>query len=477
MSHWLHVLAPASTEIFLLIMVCVIMLIDIFLADTQRWVTYLLTQVTLIVAGIITWHQWGQFVVALDGQFVLDNMAVVLKEVALLMAFAIFMYARVYTVDNNIMRGEFHILGLLCVVGSLVLISANSLLTLYLGLELLSLPLYAMVAMRRDNVQSAEAAMKYFIMGGVASGIFLFGVSLIYGLSKTILLPEMVAQLHGSLLQHPALLFALALVIVAIAFKFGAVPFHMWVPDVYQGAPTSVTAFIGTVPKLAAFALFARLIWHGMAQDAQYWTQIVQVLAILSLLFGNVLAVVQKNLKRLLAYSTVANVGFIFLGFVTNNVFGLHAAMFYTITYVVMAVGAFGLLIILSHRGIDCDRFEDLAGLNARNSGLAFMMTLILLSLAGIPPLVGFTAKLMIISNLINLHHYSLAIFALLMSVVGAYYYLRVVKLMYFDQPTAQTRISNSVDGATALAINGAIVLLAGLFPAALLQVIQMTVH
>ena len=477
MSHWLHILAPASTEIFLLVMVCVIMLIDIFLADTQRWFTYLLTQVTLIVAGIITWHQWGQHTIAFDGQFVLDNMAVVLKEVALLIAFAIFMYSRVYVVDNKMMRGEFHLLGLLCVVGGLVLISANSLLTLYLGLELLSLPLYAMVAMRRDDARSAEAAMKYFVMGGVASGIFLFGVSLIYGLSKTIILPEIVLQLHSGLLQHPALLFALALVIVAIAFKFGAVPFHMWVPDVYHGAPTSVTAFIGTIPKLAAFALFTRLVWHGMAQDSQYWTQIIEVLAILSLLLGNVLAVVQKNLKRLLAYSTVGNVGFIFLGFVTDNVIGLHAAMFYTIAYVIMAVGAFGLLIILSQRGIDCDRFEDLAGLNSRSSGLAFMMTLILLSLAGIPPLVGFTAKLMIISNLVNLHHYGLAIFALIMSVVAAYYYLRVVKVMYFDQPTADTRISNSVDGAIALAVNGAIVLFAGLFPAALLQVIQLTLH
>jgi len=478
MQQWLSVLAPAYAEIFLLGMICVIMLVDLMLSESMRWVTYILTQLTLIVAAVITWHHWGLgSQITFSGQFINDNMAVLLKEGVYLMGFAVFMYARQYIGDQKMMRGEFYLLGLLSIAGALVLISANSLLTLYLGLELLSLPLYAMVAMRRDNALSAEAAMKYFVMGGLASGLFLFGVSLLYGITHTIMLPQIMGHIPADMVGQAVTVFALILMIAGITFKFGAVPFHMWVPDVYQGAPTAVTAFIGTVPKIAAFALLTRLIFHGMVQEIFHWTAILEVLAILSLLVGNVLAVVQTNLKRLLAYSTVANVGFILLGFATGTIAGLHAALFYTLTYVLMAVGGFGLLIILSRNGQDTEQLSDLKGLNYRNSWLALMMMLILLSFAGIPPLVGFTAKLLIITNLVNLHHYYLAGFALIMSVVAAYYYLRVICVMYFEKPKVQCPPEVTADGAIALSVNGLLLLGLGLAPAALLQVVMQVSH
>lgn len=473
MELWLSQFAVASAEIFILVMVAVVMMVDLILSHEHRWITYGLSQATLVVAAILTWQHWNQPAqTVFDGQYVMDNFAVLTKEFVYLMGFGVFIYSRLYLDEHRILKGEFYLLGLLSLTGALVLISGASMLTLYLGLELLSLPLYAMVSMRRDCAVSSEAAMKYFVLGSLASGVFLYGLSLIYGMTHTIMLAQIMGQIPGAMVNQPVMIFAMVLLVAAIAFKLGAVPFHMWVPDVYEGAPTAVTAFVGSIPKLAAFALMIRLVFDALVQMMHQWMGLLTILAILSLIIGNILAVVQTNLKRLLGYSTIANVGFILLGLATGTLDGLHAALFYTLVYVLTAVAGFGILIILSRRGQEYENLADLRGLNYRNSWLTLMLMLVLLSLAGIPPLVGFTAKLMIIRNLVNAQEYYLAGFALLMAVIGSYYYLKVIVAMYFEEPEVTEKPLVSVDGTLALTVNSLLLLVLGFMPAVLLSLV-----
>ncbi len=466
--------APAVSEIFLLVMICVVMLVDLFLSDARRGVTYVLAQATLVVLAVLTICYVAPLgkVFTLNDQFVTDSLSVLLKCFMYLMVFLLFVYGRGYVAQRQIMRGEFHVLVLVALLGGMVLTSAASLLTLYLGLELMSLPIYALVAIRRDATHGSEAAMKYFVMGAIASGFLLYGMSLVYGATGTLQLAN-ISHFVGHSAQHNALLlFGLMLFIVGIGFKFGLAPFHMWVPDVYEGAPTVITALIGTMPKLAAFALLIRLVVVGLQGVHIDWQLWFTVLAVLSVFLGNVLAVVQRSIKRMFAYSTVSHVGFIFLSVAIGSAQGLNAALFYVVVYVIMAIGGFGVLLLLSQQGIEIDDIQDLAGLNTRHVWLAFLLMLLLLSMAGVPPLLGFDAKLLVINALVHQQSYGLAGFALVMSVVGAYYYIRVVKVMYFDAPADNVvSVKPAKDGLCVLSINGLAVLVLGFMPSVLMGV------
>ncbi|MDO8954081.1 MAG: NADH-quinone oxidoreductase subunit NuoN [Gammaproteobacteria bacterium] len=468
------VLFPVWPQIFIVAMICVILLVDLFLLDSRKWITYCLAQLTLIGAAYLSYKQLSVGGATwLNDQVMLDPLAVGLELVMYLVIFLTFLYARVYTVEHKIMRGEFHVLTLISLLGGMVLVSANSLLTVYLGLELLSLPLYAMIAMRRDAARGSEAAIKYFILGAMASGILLYGMSLIYGMTGSIFLDQIAAKVPVSLASNSTLLVGLVLVMVAAAIKLSAVPFHMWAPDAYEGSPTSVTSLLGTLPKLAVLGLVFRLIEQTLPTLSSHWTEIWLVLGVLSLFIGNMLAIVQKNIKRMLAYSTIGHVGFILVALSLNTPDGNSAALFYMMTYAIMTVGGFGVIMLASMHGEDADNIEDYTGLNDRNPWLAFMMLLLLLSMAGIPPLIGFDSKFYVLKCLVDSQHYVLATYALLMSVVGAYYYVRMIKVMYFDKPLFIKPIEMSADGLTAISINGLAMLGLGFFPSFLLAFCQ----
>ena len=372
--------------------------------------------------------------------------------------------------------GEYYVLALTALLGIFVLLSANNLLTVYLGVELLALSVYAMVAFDRDSGVAAESAMKYFVLGAIASGMLLYGMSLIYGLTGTLDLGEIAARLHAPL--TPGVVLGLTFIVVAVAFKLGAVPFHMWLPDVYEGAPTSVTLFISTVPKIAYFALALRLLAQGLAGTESEWTQMLAALAVLTLIVGNVVAIVQTNLKRMLAYSAIANVGFILLGFVAGTADGYSAALYYTLQYVLVTLGSFGVILLAGAKGFEADRLDDYKGLQQRDPLLAVTMMVAMFSLAGVPPFVGFWAKLRIIQALWETNHLWLVMLAVTLSVVGAYYYLRVVKLMYFDDPTSTPPAAAREPGVRfALGLNAAAALALGLLPGPLLDLCARLIH
>lgn len=463
---------PAYAEIFVLAATCVVLVVDVFLRDGQRGITYTLTMLTLLGAALITANfGFPEQVLTFNNHFVADPMGDVLKLVVYATTAAVFLYSRDYLRQIDLFQGEFYVLGLFALLGMMVLISAGSLLSLYLGLELLSLSLYAMVAFRRDSAQSAEAAMKYFVLGAIASGCLLYGMSLLYGLTGTLVLAELAANFTTADQFNIPVLFALSFVIVGLAFKFGAVPFHAWVPDVYEGAPTAVTLFVASAPKLAAFALTMRMLVDGLGDLQGGWQDMLTALAVLSLVIGNLVAIVQTNLKRMLAYSTISHVGFILMGILAGTPEGYAAAMYYAIAYVVMSTGAFGMIIVLSRRGFESDQLEDLKGLNARSPWLAGLMLMIMFSMAGIPPFVGFYAKLTILMGLVDVGLTWLAVLALVFSVIGAFYYLRVVKLMYFDLPSDGRQPGAALDTTLLLGLNGLLVLLLGLFPDGLMSV------
>jgi len=414
--------------------------------------------------------------VILQGMYVADELAFVLKLAGFLVVAVALLYSRSYLINRNILRGEYYVLALTALLGIFVLVSANSLLTVYLGVELLALSVYAMVAFDRDSGISAESAMKYFVLGAIASGALLYGMSLIYGLTGTLDLGELAVRLSTP--TSLGVLMGVVFIVVAVAFKLGAVPFHMWLPDVYEGAPTSVTLFIGTVPKIAYFALALRLLAQGLGGLSLEWTQMLAILAVLTLVVGNVVALVQTNLKRLLAYSTIANVGFIVLGFVAGTPDGYAAALYYTLVYVLVALGSFGVILLASRKGFEADRLDDYKGLHQRDPLLAFAMMLLMFSTAGVPPLVGFWAKLRIFQALWETHHLWLVIIAAAMSVVGAYYYLRVIKLMYFDDPVGEPPPGVAAGGVRlALGLNAAAVLILGVLPAPLLNLCARIIH
>src|SRR5579862_7071407 len=431
-------LAPAIAEIWVAAAACLVLLVDVFAGERRRGLTPILTLLMLILGAALTaqYGRVGERTVLFDGMYVADDLGWALKLAGFLFVAVALLYSRSYLENRRILRGEYYVLALTALLGIFVLTSANSLLTVYLGVELLALSVYAMVAFDRDSGISAESAMKYFVLGALASGALLYGMSLIYGLTGTLDLGAIAARLHAPF--SPGVVLGLTFIVVAVAFKLGAVPFHMWLPDVYEGAPTSVTLFIGTAPKIAYFALALRLLAYGLAGEVAAWSHMLAVLAVLTLVVGNVVAIVQTNLKRMLAYSTIANVGFIVLGFVAGTPEGYSAALYYTLVYVLVALGSFGVILLAASKGFEADRLDDYRGLYQRDPMLALAMMVLMFSTAGVPPFVGFWAKLRIFQVLWETGHLWLVVLAAAMSVVGAYYYLRVIKLMYFDEPLGE---------------------------------------
>ena len=459
-----------TPEIFLLSMACLILVVEAFVGDRQRNISYILSQLTLLVAAIISWNMLDTDpAVVMGGTFVHDPMAALLKTSVFLVIIGAFVYARSFNTSTGGLRGEYYVLGLFAVLGMMVMISAHSLLTIYLGLELLSLSLYAMVASDRDSIPGSEAAMKYFVLGALASGMLLYGMSMLYGATGTLDLAGIAAALSASDEKSMVLIFGLSFIVVGLAFKFGAVPFHMWIPDVYDGAPTAVTLFIGSAPKIAAFAMAMRLLVESLGSLSVDWQGMLVILSVLSLALGNVIAIAQTSMKRMLAYSTISHVGFLLLGILAGTEAGYSAAMFYAITYAVMAIGGFAMIILLSRSGFEADQLDDFKGLNDRSPWFAFMMLILMFSMAGVPPTVGFYAKLSVLQAVIDINMVWLAIVAVAFSIIGAFYYIRVVKLMYFDKPSSDEPLHTRTDMQIALSLNGLLVLGLGIFPGGLL--------
>ncbi len=470
-------------ELVLLVMACVILLTDLFVTSAQRTATYVLTLGTLLVVAAINalYAQVDQTFYAFGGMVVSDPMGSWLKAFAALALAATLVYSRPYAAARGMLRGgELFSLGMFSLLGMSVMISGNNFLVIYLGLELLTLSSYALVALRRDHVVSSEAAMKYFVLGAMASGFLLYGLSMIYGATGSLDIGAVFRAIASGQIKHQVLVFGLVFVVAGLAFKLGVVPFHMWIPDVYQGAPTAVTLLIAGAPKLAAFAIVIRLLVEGMLPLALDWQQMLAVLAIASLLLGNLAGIAQTNLKRMLAYSTIAQMGFVLLGLLAGVVNGnalstanaYSSAMFYMVTYVLTTLATFGVILLLSREGFESEEIADFAGLNQRSPLYAGIMAVCLFSLAGIPPLVGFYAKLAVLQSLVasgQASYIALAVFAVVMSLVGAFYYLRVIKVMYFDEPITAGRVSAPVDVRVVLSINGALVLVLGLLPGGLM--------
>jgi NADH-quinone oxidoreductase subunit N len=463
---------PVIPELFVLGMACAILVIDLFVPQTRRDITFGLAMFTLIGAAVLSLALASpETRLTFNGTFIADRLSDLLKVAVYLITAAVFIYSRPYLRDRDIYKGEYYVLGLFGVLGMMVMISAYSFLTLYLGLELLSLCLYAMVAFNRDSGRASEAAMKYFILGAMASGMLLYGMSILYGITGSLDIIEVSNHLvtAGSGVNVP-LVFALSFVVVALAFKLGAVPFHMWVPDVYHGAPTSVTLFIATAPKLAGLAIVMRLLVDGLGPLHADWQGMLMILAVLSLAVGNVVAIAQTNIKRMLAYSTISHVGFILLGILAGTAEGYGAALFYVIAYAIVAAGGFGMIILLSRRGFEAENLEDFRGLNERSPWFAFIMLLIMFSMAGVPPTVGFYAKLSVLQAVIQVDLIWLAVFAVIFSIIGAFYYLRVVKLMYFDKPEDEAPLPKALGMNVALSVNGLLVVVLGIFPGLLMS-------
>ncbi len=466
-------LLPALPEAVMLAMACLVLVVDLFLSQAKRGFTLLLSVATLVlvIAAVVAVAPTTSLV-TFGGSFVLDQLAVVLKIAVCGIGILVFVYSRDYLIDHDIYRGEYYVLGLFATLGMMVMISAQSFLLVYLGLELLSLSLYAMVAFNRNSLIASESAMKYFVLGAMASGLLLYGISIFYGVTGTLDLNEVADSVALQLEQNPvALGFALTFIVVGLAFKLGAVPFHMWLPDIYQGAPTSVTLFIGTAPKIAGFAMAIRLLVDGLGDLQLDWSMMLVALAIASLALGNVIAIAQTNFKRMLAYSTISHVGFILLGLLAGTPGGYAAGMFYTITYAITAAVAFGVLLMLNRKGFEAENISDLSGLNDSNPWYAALLALAMFSMAGVPPLVGFYAKLVVLQAVIRVDMVWLAVVAVLFSVIGLFYYLRIVKVMYFDAPLAEqtTTIKEALDVRVLLGANSLSLIVLGMFPSTLM--------
>ncbi len=464
----------ALPEIFVAAMACVVLLADLFITEQRRGLTHTLALLTLVFAAIITLRVMvpvGDSVLAFSETFVRDRFGDVLKLFAYLVLAGVFVYAKHFLRAAGLFKGEFYSLSLFALLGVMIMVSAANLLTVYLGLELLALSSYALVAIDRDSASGSEAAMKYFILGSLASGILLYGMSLVYGATGSLQLGEISQALAGGMSDNLMLSFGLAFMVVGIAFKLGAVPFHMWLPDVYQGAPAAVTLLISSLPKLGYLALAIRLLADGMGNMHADWQAMLAVLAALSLILGNVVAIAQSNIKRMLAYSTISHVGFILLGILAASPAGYAAAMFYTIVYAMMSAGAFAVMILLSGNGIEAENLDDFKGLAKRSPWYALMMLMIMFSLAGIPVFVGFFAKWQVIAAAIQADFVGLAVLAVITAVIGAFYYLRVVKLMYFDEPESTAPVTAPIDFRAVLSVNGLAMLGLGIFSGGLIGV------
>jgi NADH-quinone oxidoreductase subunit N len=463
----------AAPEMFLLGAACVVLLGDLFLNDRARWVTFALSLVALAGTSFLAANfAFTERTVGWHGAYVADPLSALLKVVAIGAVAVAFLYAYDYLRVRRLLKGEYFTLGLFALLGIMVLVSANSLVTLYLGVELLALSQYAMVAFNRESSIAGESAIKYFVLGSIASGALLYGMSIVYGVTGSLELGVVNAVSSQMAGGQVGLLFGIAFIVVGVAFKFGAVPFHMWIPDVYHGAPTPVTLFLAAAPKLGSFALAFRLLAEGLGpiHDAG-WRDMITLVAVASIVLGNVVAIAQTNIKRMLAYSTISHVGFILFGILAGTSEGYESALYYTIVYVLMSVGGFGVVILLSRAGFEADSLDDYRGLNARSPWFAAVMLMLMFSMAGVPPFVGFWAKLAVIQSVLHVGGLWLAVLAVVFSVVGAYYYLRVVKLMYFDEPAERTAIEGSGAMRFVLSLNGLAVLVLGLFPGVLLAI------
>jgi NADH-quinone oxidoreductase subunit N len=453
-------------EFYLVAAACLLLLLDAFMKPEQRGALHWISIVVLLVAiYLVVAGQPDTAVTAFNGMFVRDGVAEILKVFALLCTALVFVYARPYLTDRKLFVGEFYTLAIFAVIGVMLLVSAGNLVMVYLGLELLTLSSYALVALNRDSPLSSEAAIKYFVLGALASGMLLYGMSMVYGATGTLALDHLhVAATHTGMPK--LLLFGLIFMIVGIAFKFGAAPFHMWIPDVYQGSPTAVTVFIGSAPKLAAFGMAYRLLESGLGDLSAHWQLMLAVLAVVSLAIGNLVAIVQSNLKRLLAYSTISHMGYLLLGLVNAGPEGYASALFYAVSYALMTTASFGVILALARAGFECEEIDDLKGLNQRSPWMAFLMMLVMFSLAGVPPLFGFFAKLLVLQAAIHAGMMWLAIVGAVFAIIGLYYYLRVVKVMYFDKPVEGTEIRLQADVSlrTVLSLNALALLVLGLY-------------
>jgi len=462
-------LLVALPEIFLLSAIVVVLLLDLFLTKGFKQVTYYLTQISLFITGLLAFNLIGHpETVIFSNSFVLDDMASVFKVFMMGSAMVAMVYSRHYLTQHDLFRGEYFVLVLLSILGMMVMVSGYSLLTLYLGLEILSLSLYTLIAIARKRSGAIEAALKYFVLGAIASGLLLYGMSMIYGISGSLNISEISAfASDANLASRETLIinFGLVFLVIGIAFKLGAVPFHMWVPDVYQGSPTSVTMFISTVPKIAAVAMLVRLLVDGLGAMHPYWSDLFMILALLSIALGSVVALMQTNIKRMLAYSTISHVGFVMLGFVTGVITGYGAATFYILVYVLMSLAAFGVIILLNKKGFEAEEISDYKGLSKSSPWFALMMLVVMLSMAGVPPFIGFYSKFFILQQVISAGFVTVAIIAVVFAVISAYYYLQIIKSMYFNDAEQELTITAPMDIKLVLSINAILILVVGLFP------------
>jgi NADH-quinone oxidoreductase subunit N len=458
-------------EIIVLTMACIILVLDAYLPKSLKDLTYQLTQGTLIATAVFIFAtNPDKSELAMNGMFVNDMMSAILKIFILVIVFLAFLYSKQYLQDRKLLKGEYLVLGLCATLGMMIMVSANTLLIIYLGLELLSLSLYTMVAMNRDSQQASEAAMKYFVLGALASGMLLYGMSIIYGVTGSLDLNAIAQAISQAEEPKTMLVFGLVFIVIGLAFKLGAVPFHVWIPDVYQGAPTAVTLFIASAPKIAAFAMLIRLLADGMQTLHSDWQSILILLSILSMAIGNIIAIAQTNIKRMLAYSTIAHVGYLLLGILTGTKEGYAASMFYVLVYTLMTVGGFGMILLLSKAGFEAEKLEDFKGLNQRSPWYAAVMLILMLSMAGIPPMVGFWAKWAVLAEVVQSGLVWLAIVAVIFAIIGVFYYLRVIKLMYFEDAEDLTPITANTDMHIAISANAIVILLLGMMPYGLIS-------
>ena len=472
-------LLPALPEIVLLCATSVIVIVDLFLDDSRRHLSYLMTLATLAAAAILVIAvAQPETAYAFNGMFVADPLANVLKVAAIIAVAATLVYYRVYARSRQLFRGEFFVLSLFATLGMMVMISAAHFLTLYLGLELMSLSLYSMVALQRDSARSTEAAMKYFVLGALSSGMLLYGMSMVYGATGSLAISEIAAKAASSTALTGVMVFGIVFIVAGIGFKLGAVPFHMWVPDVYHGAPMPVTLLIGSAPKLAAMAFVFRVLIEALGAPAllTQWQDMLVLLSVLSMAVGNITAIAQTNIKRMLAYSTIAHMGFFLLGIVAGTPDGYAAAMFYAVVYVLMTLATFGMIMLLSREGFEAENLDDFRGLNQRNRWYAFLMLLVMFSLTGIPVMLGFWAKLAVLQAAFAAGYTGLVVAAVMFSLIGAFYYLRVVRLMYFDEPVDSSPIVDTGDQRAVITVNGLALLVLGIAPGWLLALCQQAI-
>ncbi|BCN93704.1 NADH-quinone oxidoreductase subunit N [Thiomicrorhabdus immobilis] len=464
--------APAIPEMVLLGLISFILVADTFWSKRYQFATYYATQITLVVVGYLILSSFATTqVITFDGSFVRDSFADILKLFTILVSLGIFVFSREYLLQHKFYSGEFFILGLFGVLGMFVMISAHNMITMFIGLEIMSLAMYAMIALRKDYGQGLEAAMKYFVLGALATGMLLYGFSMIYGATGSITFPEMAKVIASGNVDSVVLSFGVVFVVIGLAFKLGAVPFHMWMPDVYQGSPSAVTLYLGTAPKIAGFAMLYRLLEEALPGLVKDWQSLIIMISILSMVVGSLIAIVQDNLKRMLAYSGIGHVGFMLLGVIAATPEGYSASMFYVIVYALTGVAGFGMIVALSKTGNEFDKISDFAGLNARNPWLALMMLVILFSMAGIPPFIGFWAKIIVIEEVIKAGFTWIAVIGVIMAVISAFYYLKVVKAMYFDKPEDESPIETTSSGSNwAVSFFALALFVLGLVPSSLID-------